>query len=76
MQQVEKVSELAKRKGCKAGQMALTWVHHQGDDVFPIPAFDVQLTKEGLAELEEAVPCSAVTGHRFPATHAMLHCGE
>ncbi|KAL3146583.1 hypothetical protein ABBQ32_000822 [Trebouxia sp. C0010 RCD-2024] len=86
---VEKVSELAKRKGCTAGQLALAWVHHQGDDVFPIPgtknpkyvleniaAFDVRLSKEELAELEEAVPRSAVTGHRFPASHAKLHSDE
>lgn len=66
--------ELAKKKGCKAGQLALAWVHHQGDDVFPIPgtkklkyleeniaAFDVKLSKEEMAELEAAVPRDAVS---------------
>ena len=28
---------LTERKGCSATQLALAWVHAQGDDVFPIP---------------------------------------
>ena len=57
-----------------AGQLALAWVHHQGDDVFPIPgtkklkylqeniaAFDIKLSKEELTELEAAVPRDAVS---------------
>ena len=70
---VEKVKQLADKKGCTTGQLALSWVHHQGDDVFPIPgtkqvkyleeniaAFGVKLTKEELAEIEEAVPFEQV----------------
>lgn len=34
---VDKLKLIAQRKGCTAGQLALSWVHHQGDDVFPIP---------------------------------------
>ncbi|KAH6778199.1 oxidoreductase superfamily protein [Perilla frutescens var. hirtella] len=33
----EKISEMATRKGCSPAQLALAWVHHQGDDVSPIP---------------------------------------
>lgn len=71
---VEKVKELAKKKGCKPGQLALSWVQHQGDDVFPIPgtknvkyleeniaAFHVKLSKEEMSELEAAVPQDAVS---------------
>lgn len=66
---VEKVQQLADKKGCTLGQLALAWVHHQGEDVFPIPgtkrvkyleeniaAYDVKLSKEELAEIEQAVP--------------------
>ena len=61
--------QLADKKGCTLGQLALSWVHHQGDDVFPIPgtkrikyleeniaAFNVKLSKQELAEIEEHVP--------------------
>ncbi len=71
---VERLQELAKKKGCKPGQLALAWVHHQGDDVFPIPgtktleflqeniaAFDIKLSKQEMTELEEAVPHVAVS---------------
>lgn len=34
---VEKVKEIADRKGCTPGQLALAWVHSKGDDIFPIP---------------------------------------
>ncbi|GJZ22663.1 aldo/keto reductase [Tanacetum coccineum] len=33
----ERVSEMAKKKGCTPSQLALAWVLHQGDDVGPIP---------------------------------------
>ncbi|CAN0898751.1 Probable aldo-keto reductase 2 [Linum grandiflorum] len=61
----EKVSEIAKEKGCTESQLALAWVHHQGDDVCPIPgtskienlnqnigALSVKLSPEEMAELE------------------------
>ena len=34
---VGKVKVMAEAKGVTAGQLALAWVHAQGDDVFPIP---------------------------------------
>lgn len=34
---VEKFFELATAKGCTPSQLALAWVHAQGEDVFPIP---------------------------------------
>jgi aryl-alcohol dehydrogenase-like predicted oxidoreductase len=61
----ERVSEMAARKGCTPSQLALAWVHHQGDDVCPIPgttrienfnqnvgALSVKLAPEEMAELE------------------------
>src|SRR3954453_22807182 len=75
---VDRVRELAGKKGCTPGQLALAWVLAQGDDVAPIPgtkrvkyleenvaALDVRLTDEDLAALEEAVPRSAVAGDRY-----------
>ena len=37
MKVVDKVKELAAKKICTPGQLALAWVHAQGPDVFPIP---------------------------------------
>ncbi|KAL6005462.1 hypothetical protein ACLOJK_006029 [Asimina triloba] len=34
---LEQINEIARRKGCTTSQLALAWVHHQGDDVCPIP---------------------------------------
>ncbi|XP_028106089.1 auxin-induced protein PCNT115-like, partial [Camellia sinensis] len=33
----EQVNEIAEKKRCTPGQLALAWVHHQGSDVCPIP---------------------------------------
>ncbi|KAJ0079695.1 hypothetical protein Patl1_24192 [Pistacia atlantica] len=33
----ERLSEIATKKGCTPSQLALAWIHHQGDDVCPIP---------------------------------------
>jgi len=61
----ERVSELAAKKGCTPSQLALAWLHHQGNDVCPIPgttkienfnqnigALSVKLTQEEMAEIE------------------------
>jgi len=61
---VEAVEALAAEKGVTAAQIALAWVHHQGEDVVPIPgtttrahlesnvaALDVPLTDEESARL-------------------------
>jgi aryl-alcohol dehydrogenase-like predicted oxidoreductase len=34
---VERVRELAEEKGVTPAQLALAWVHHQGEDIVPIP---------------------------------------
>ncbi|BFG15580.1 hypothetical protein CerSpe_018540 [Prunus speciosa] len=74
----ERVSDLAARKGCTPSQLALAWVHHQGNDVCPIPgttkienfnqnigALSVKLTPEELAELESFASADAVKGDRY-----------
>jgi aryl-alcohol dehydrogenase-like predicted oxidoreductase len=73
----ERVKEIAARKQCTSSQLALAWVHHQGDDVCPIPgttkienfnqnvgALSVKLTPEEMAELESIASSDAVRGDR------------
>jgi len=74
----ERVSDLAARKGCTPSQLALAWVHHQGNDVCPIPgttkienlnqnigALAVKLTPEEMVELESFASADAVKGGRY-----------
>jgi aryl-alcohol dehydrogenase-like predicted oxidoreductase len=62
---VEVIEAVAREKAATPAQVALAWVHAQGDDVVPIPgtkrrkyleenvgALDVQLTEADLARLE------------------------
>ncbi|CAN1249656.1 Probable aldo-keto reductase 2 [Linum perenne] len=74
----DRVTELANRKGCTTSQLALAWVHHQGDDVCPIPgttkienlnqnigALSVKLTQEEMAKLEAIASADSVKGARY-----------
>ncbi|KAF7807237.1 putative aldo-keto reductase 2 [Senna tora] len=74
----ERVNEMAAKKGCTSTQLALAWVHHQGNDVCPIPgttkidnlnqnigALMVKLTPEEMAELESFAAADAVKGDRY-----------
>ncbi|PNY14703.1 aldo/keto reductase, partial [Trifolium pratense] len=72
----EKVNELAAKKGCTSSQLALAWLHHQGNDVCPIPgttkienlnqnigALSIKLTREEMAEIESLA--DIVKGDRY-----------
>ncbi|KAG7650105.1 NADP-dependent oxidoreductase domain [Arabidopsis thaliana x Arabidopsis arenosa] len=74
----EKVCAISEKKGCTPGQLALAWVHHQGDDVCPIPgttkienlkqnigALAVKLTPEEMTELEAIAQPGFVKGDRY-----------
>ncbi|KAG7588129.1 NADP-dependent oxidoreductase domain superfamily [Arabidopsis suecica] len=74
----EKVQEMATKKNCTPAQLALAWVHHQGDDVCPIPgtskiqnlnqnigALSVKLTPEEMVELEAIAQPDFVKGERY-----------
>ncbi|GFY83671.1 NAD(P)-linked oxidoreductase superfamily protein [Actinidia rufa] len=74
----ERVNEMATKKGCTPGQLALAWVHHQGSDVCPIPgttkienfdqnigALSIKLTPEEMTELESFASAEAVKGVRY-----------
>ncbi|KAL1196208.1 putative aldo-keto reductase 5 [Cardamine amara subsp. amara] len=74
----EKVCAMSEKKGCTPAQLALAWVHHQGDDVCPIPgttkiqnfnqnigALSVKLTPEEMSELESIAQPESVKGERY-----------
>jgi len=76
---VDRLAEIAKRKGVTLAQTALAWVLSKGDDIIPIPgtkkvarleenlaALDVELSAEDIAAIEAAVPPEAVAGARYP----------
>ena len=76
---VHRLEALARRKGCKPAQLALAWVLAQGEDIVPIPgtkrrsyleenvaAFQIELTTQDLAELNEIASRGATAGARYP----------
>jgi aryl-alcohol dehydrogenase-like predicted oxidoreductase len=78
MQLVERVEELASEKGVSAGQLALAWVLHRGEDIVPIPgtkrvsyleenaaAADVTLSDDELRQLDEIAPAGVAAGDRY-----------
>jgi aryl-alcohol dehydrogenase-like predicted oxidoreductase len=75
---VERVKEIADKKGVTAGQLALAWVLAQRDDIVPIPgttkvrnleenvaALDIELTEDDLRRLDEAAPKGIAAGDRY-----------
>lgn len=75
---VTTLNTLAEQKGVTAGQLALAWVQHRGEDVVPIPgtrrekyltenlgALDIELSAEELAAIDAAAPAGAVAGTRY-----------
>ena len=76
---VKKVEEIAERKNCTTGQLALSWVMAQGEDIVPIPgtkkikyleenaeALNIRLTMAELTEINDAFPKGAASGLRYP----------
>jgi len=70
---------LAEEKGVTAGQLALAWVQHQGDDVVPIPgtkrrkyleenwaSVGIELSQADIARIEEVAAADQVAGGRYP----------
>ncbi len=71
--------DMAKKKGCTPGQLALAWLLARGRDVVPIPGTKrmdrleeniagaaVTLTPDEVITLQEAVPAGAAAGSRYP----------
>src|SRR3954464_10404922 len=79
LEMVDAVRAIADEKGVTAGQLALAWVHAQGDDVFPIPgtkrrsyleenvaALEITLSDDDMKRLDEILPPGAAAGDRYP----------
>ncbi|GGV24721.1 aldo/keto reductase [Streptomyces spectabilis] len=75
---VDTLRVLAAEKGVTAGQLALAWVQHRGDDVVPIPgtrretylrenlaAATVELSADDLAAIDAAAPADGIAGTRY-----------
>jgi aryl-alcohol dehydrogenase-like predicted oxidoreductase len=75
---VERIQELASKKGCTPAQLALAWVFAQGEDIIPIPgmrrrthleenvkAVDIKLSPEELASIAKLAPKGAAAGERY-----------
>lgn len=86
---VNRVQALADRKGITVGQLALAWLHAQGDFVIPIPGttsthhFDqnyaarqISLTAEELAEINEIFHPEATKGERYMHNHGTFHTNK
>jgi aryl-alcohol dehydrogenase-like predicted oxidoreductase len=75
------VGALAKERGCTAGQIAIAWLLHRGQDIVPIPgtkriqyleenagAVAVSLDAAALARLDEILPLGGAAGGRYDAS--------
>ncbi|MGN9783597.1 aldo/keto reductase [Nonomuraea sp. ZG12] len=77
---VDALRRVAEAKGCTVAQLAIAWVAAQGEDIVPLagartrerlaealPAMDLVLTADDLAEIEKAVPPGEAKGDRYPS---------
>lgn len=75
---VAEVTAMAHTRGVTAGQLALAWLHAQGDDVCPIPgtkrptyleqnaaAMEIELSADDLDQLDEISPKGVAAGDRY-----------
>ena len=76
---LQPLEDLARKKGCTPGQLALAWLLARGRDIVPIPgtkrkarleenvaAAEVRLTPAEVTALQEAIPAGAAAGLRYP----------
>lgn len=86
---VKMISQLAEKKGCTPGQLALAWLLKQGENVIPIPgtrqlkhfeenlgAFNVNLSAEEVQEIREVTVKADVRGERLPLQLLALTYGD
>jgi aryl-alcohol dehydrogenase-like predicted oxidoreductase len=72
------MKDVATRKGVKAGQVALAWLLHKGEDIVPIPgtkrrsyleenvaAADVRLAPDEMRTLDSALAPEKISGPRY-----------
>ena len=84
MQLVDRIGEIAKKKGVTAAQLTLAWLMAQGDDIIPIPgttkverleenlgSLKVKISKEEEQEIRKLCTEAEIHGARYPETIAM-----
>jgi len=77
---VDALRRVAEAKGRTVAQLAIAWVAAQGEDIVPLvgartrerltealPAAELKLTADDLAEIEQAVPAGTARGDRYPS---------
>ncbi|MCE0767357.1 aldo/keto reductase [Pseudonocardia kujensis] len=77
---VEALRQVADAKGCTVAQLAIAWVAARGETIVPLvgartrerlaealPAAELTLTADDLAEIEKAVPAGSARGDRYPS---------
>ncbi len=77
---LETLEKVAESKGFKTAQLAISWLLHQGEEIFPIPgtqrikyleqnarAVDLKLQPQDLKQLSDAFPVGVTSGDRYPA---------
>src|SRR5947207_11620196 len=82
---VESLRRIANAKGATVAQIAIAWVLRRGDDIVPLVgarrrdrlsdalgALDLQLTREDVRRIEEAVPPDAAAGTRYDARQMQM----
>ena len=76
---IRRLEEMASAKQCSLAQLSLAWLLARGEDIVPIvgtkrseylednlKALQVQLSKEDLLQIDQAVPLGAAKGLRYP----------
>lgn len=76
------IEEIAKQRGCTAGQISLAWLLAQGEDIIPIPgtktmsrlienidAASIILSDDEIGFIAKAIPPDAAAGLRYRAEH-------
>ncbi|MEO3752148.1 aldo/keto reductase [Streptomyces sp. B6B3] len=77
---VAALRRVAEARGCTVAQLAIAWVAARGEDIVPLvgartrerlaealPALELDLTADDLAEIEKAVPPGTARGDRYPS---------
>jgi aryl-alcohol dehydrogenase-like predicted oxidoreductase len=85
---VDRMKELAAKKGCTPGQLAIAWLMAQGDDIIPIPgtrrlkyleenvgAVRVKVTSEENAEIRRYIDDCGVAGEKM-STGPVIDFGD
>jgi aryl-alcohol dehydrogenase-like predicted oxidoreductase len=86
---LEKLKNIADRKKCTLGQLAIAWLLKQGDHIIPIPgtkkiryleenwaSLRVELTDEEEAEMRKLIKDTGVAGGRLPDWAGEGHLGD